>query len=291
MLQVDVRVSFNGLSEARGSVDAAAAETMRVDMVKTVAVEASGGVRSLKAAVGGIPGVAHCLAELEKVGTGLQLTVISRGQAMLDHMLSSLRPGEVVYCVFTAARDGHRAPGDDEPRAARGFDRLLEANFTEEDVALMRTHFRRRSPGNASSAADLELEDAWLDNEAAASLPPAPRATNSGGVGLRSTSRSPAAEVLLPPHWARLDPVADLPSPSFEAHEDGDVEVEVDPVDPPYFVNYYTHFLVSWILGYFFGMIALAIDSRKSRMGSWLGILTNVVLGFCAASSVNVAKM
>ena len=309
--------STTGDEAAAGT--AAALRTMSHGLKEAVVLDKRGAAR-LKQAVLNFPAVQEVAALLQTIGVCLVVKPICRGQVVSDHFVrTGIKSGEVVHCVVSpeaqhvvsaasspVADAGEAAPGaasppsEGSPRGSgggageaagddgrpRGFDRLLEAGFTAEDVALMRVQFRSSQSVAVPQAGDadgegeagqLAQEDLWLDAQGGAS----PSGAGAGGAasGAASPLGSGGHSVPMPQIFDTL--LDDGLGPGGEPQVEQGVIVEVDPPENP---SQEDSVGFGFVLGFFLAHTGLLfIQSRRHvRLGVALGVAANFVLGCLA---------
>eukprot|EP00754_Rhynchopus_humris_P051556 Rhum_TRINITY_DN9613_c0_g1::Rhum_TRINITY_DN9613_c0_g1_i1::g.34358::m.34358 len=291
---------------------AAALHTMSHGLKEAVVIDKRG-VARLKQAVLNFPAVQEVAALLQTIGVCLVVKPICRGQVVSDHFVrTGIKSGEVVHCVVSpeaqhaasaasspAADAGEAAvgaaspPPDGSPRGGgggageaaggdeppRGFDRLLEAGFTAEDVALMRVQFRSSQSvsDGEGEAGQLAQEDRWLDAQGGAS--PSGAGTGGAASGAASPLGVGGASVPMPQIFDTL--LDEGLGHGGEPQVEQGVIVEVDPPENPSLEDSVGF---GFVLGFFLTHTGLLfIQSRRHvRLGVALGVAANFVLGCLA---------
>eukprot|EP01061_Rhynchopus_euleeides_P038110 TRINITY_DN65520_c0_g1_i1.p1 TRINITY_DN65520_c0_g1~~TRINITY_DN65520_c0_g1_i1.p1 ORF type:complete len:321 (+),score=120.35 TRINITY_DN65520_c0_g1_i1:142-1104(+) len=281
-ISVDVKVIFNGFSEVRerfaevgeGGGDAGAAATpdtatpahrIAADGCSaTVLLDRRGGAKQLRSLVLNLADVRSVATEVRRLlGKCLSVKPICRGQNLSDHLVNNvIVEGEVIHCIVTISDDdGARqeaAPQPENRGMLRGFDRLMDAGITWEEIAHMRSQFlASRSPlfQQGQQAPDMmRLEDDWLDSFDST--------LGGGGVPQQQPERQGR------PHPQAV----------------GDTNIVLE-VDPPEFATIDAESVgCGYFSGFFFGFSSLLLLRSEwlLQTGVVLGLMVNFFLSFTA---------
>ena len=277
MIEVEVKVVFNGLNEVRGTfADGSAASGEVLGLIQRglstpLAVDRRRGVAHFKRAVLNLPAIRSISSALERHQPQVILAVkpISRGQNLSDHLLKhTLLQNEVVHCMISAVpADTSDTPSAEQNSGIlRGFDRLIDAGISREEITAMRSQFLsardslfRENGAEGSEQTALNMEDAWLDGMGAGGDGGGGGDTQQGGGGGGGSS---AARYATP--------------------NDANITLEVDPPETPSVEPEAVGF--GYLAGFFGGLSSLAYLRSEwlLQTGVALGLLVNFSLSFIA---------